>query len=216
MKDFAIDLIIHRIVQNFIKCKERGGNITFLWIPAHTNIKVNIKADKIAKTAMTLNIGLNLQYLYEDIKNLNHHDHRASLKRNWPFFDTSRTSQKYFEYVDYKTERPWFAGYDAPRGYINLITRFRSGHICTGTHFMRMGWNISPQCKCGYEVSSLKHFLRDCVLFKEDTIEFSEFLRRKLGNSAYLLENLDFLIFFPNLEIINEVGKFLTGNGIII
>lgn len=216
MRDCASDGIIHKIAQNIIKCKQQGTNVTLLWIPAHSKIKGNIKVDKIAKTAASLNIGLTIQPLQEDIKKLLFQDYRASLKQEWPYFNTSRTSQKYFEYVDSKTERPWFCGYDAPRDYINLITRLRTGHICTGSHFRKMGWNIPPQCKCGHELSSLKHYIQECELFNEGRLEFLSFLQKILGRSAYLLENLKCLVFFPNLEIITEIGKFLTRRGIII
>lgn len=144
-----------------------------------------------------------------------HKDYEAHLKYNWPFFDTGRAKQKYFEFVDRKTERPWFSGYDAPRSYINLIARLRTGHICTGVHFNRMGWNISPICKCGKEISSIKHYLHNCEIFTQDRGNFYDFLERKLGGSLHFLENLDFLVFFPNLEIIMEICNFFIGKGVI-
>lgn len=143
-------------------------------------------------------------------------DYEAHLKYDWPFFNTNKTRQKNFEYIDMNTERPWFSGYDAARNHINLITRLRTGHICTGTHFAKMGWNISPLCRCRQEISSLKHYLHDCEIFSEGRNQFYSFLSRKLGRTFGLLENLDFLIFYPNLEIITELDNFFTGKGVII
>lgn len=206
MRDFAMDLIFLSV---------RGKSIKLLWIPAHSDMSGNTQADKLAKIALSINIGTKIYPLQEMVKLLQK-DHSAGMKRRWPYFDNARTKQKYFEYVDVNTPRPWFAGYAAPRKYINLITRMRTGHICTGTHFGRMGWNLPTQCKCGFETSSIKHYLQDCVIFNNDRENFQSFLREKLGNSHIFLENLDFLIFFPNLEIIQEIGKFCLGKDIII
>lgn len=216
MRDFAQDPIIHEIARYITLIIKKNFKINFMWIPAHSGITGNEEADKLAKIGLTLNMGIYILPLKEDLDKVIHKDFEAHMKYDWPFFETNRTKQKYFEFIDMKTERPWFSGYEAPRSYINLITRLRTGHICTGHHFIKMGWNISPICKCGQGNSSLKHYLHDCEIFSQDRAKFYEFLMRKLGRSFHLLENLDFLIFFPNLEIIMEIGNFLIGKGVII
>ena len=74
------------------------------------------------------------------------------------------TGSAYFARVDFKNPRPWFRGYRVPRGYINLVTHLRTGHICTGEHFVSMGWDLEAGCGCGAELRSREHLFLNCPL----------------------------------------------------
>ena len=80
-----------------------------------------------------------------------------------PFHGPGLAGSAYFARVGFKKPRPWFRGFRAPRGYINLVTRLRTGHICTGEHFARMGWNLDADCGCGAELRSLQHLFLNCA-----------------------------------------------------
>lgn len=94
-----------------------------------------------------------------------------------------------------KAKRPWFSGIDAPRSYINFITRLRSGHICTKDHYARMGWTLSLGCSCREDFSYL--FSR-----------FSECNPEEFG--------LEASIYSPSLSVVIEVGKFFAKGNIIL
>lgn len=159
--------IVYGIAVISIKLLKAGYELNFVWIPSHRNISGNVEADKQAKTARDFDIGKFTGFSAADNRTIVDEDFKATTKHLWPFFPEARVKQKYFNYVSAKSERPWFHNLDLPRKTICLINRLRSGHVCTGELFQRFGWNIPYLCKCGYETSSLQHYLYDCALFNE-------------------------------------------------
>ena len=59
-------------------------------------------------------------------------DFLAWCLRLWPPPGHGNAGASYFSKVSFKDPRPWFRGIRAPRGFINLVTRLRTGHVCTG------------------------------------------------------------------------------------
>ena len=104
------------------------------------------------------------------------HDFRAWGSRLWPPLGHGGAGSAYFARVGFKSRRPWFRGIRAPRGFINLVTRLRMGHVCTGDHFARMGWNLDADCSCGEEMRSLDHLFLSCPLLSEGRPRFFGYL----------------------------------------
>lgn len=138
LTDSLSDKIIFDIVDEIRTKVMRGGDIRLVWIPSHSQISGNNEADRLAKMSGNFLAGVKSKPNRIDNKKMIDRDFEATKKREWPFFPIERTRQKYFEYINEKTERPWFRGYDLPRSTVNLITRMRTGHVCTGEHFLRM------------------------------------------------------------------------------
>ncbi|XP_051155209.1 uncharacterized protein LOC127277858 [Leptopilina boulardi] len=210
------DKIIFDIVDEIRTKVMRGGDIRLVWIPSHSQISGNNEADRLAKMSGNFLAGVKSKPNRIDIKKMIDRDFEATKKREWPFFPIERTRQKYFEYINEKTERPWFRGYDLPRSTVNLITRMRTGHVCTGEQFLRMNWNISPECKCGAEISSLRHYVFECDLFEEGRDAFRNFVSRKFKSTPMTDTQWDSLIYNPNMQVVTEIGRFLRVEGIII
>lgn len=70
MKNFILDPIIHEIAKLMFSLTQKGKRIKFLWIPAHSGIVGNSQADKLARIASSINIGINIYPLQEDLLNL--------------------------------------------------------------------------------------------------------------------------------------------------
>ena len=73
----------------------------------------------------------------------------------WPYIRSSSGRSEYFNRITFNNPRPWFTGSRIARGYVSLVTRLRSSHICTGSHFIRMGWDLDAGCGCVAELKSL-------------------------------------------------------------
>ena len=117
-------------------------------------------------------------------------------------------------FVSFKTPRPWFSGLNFPRGYISLITRLRSSHVCTGSHFGRMGWDLDVGC--GAALKSLSHLIRECPIFSERRPGFFRFLSERFPDRPPEQVDLDNLIFPLDPEAVGELGRFLCFADMII
>lgn len=208
--------IIHEISQLLISTRHENSNTCIVWIPAHSGIKGNEEADRLAKTALDFQIGRTAVYNKDDIKNLIDNDYRAWIKRDWPFFPEARTQQTYFKYITNKTDRPWFKGFDLPRRAINLVTRLRTGHVCVGEFFLRLGWNISPECRCGFSPGSVKHYITNCPLLSEGRDKFTQFYRGRFRSNNICIPQWNLLLYKPDLESVVEINNLLYHEDIII
>lgn len=217
MKNFEHEPIIFDIARLLIKLiGEDRRAIKITWIPSHEGIELEAVADGLAKMAVEMPMSLSIRPLRIDLKKMMDEDSRTWEKLSWPYFPTVQTRQLYFQNITQKTNRPWFVGLDSNRRTINLITRFRSKHICTADHFERMGWNISPLCLCEEGTRSLSHFFNDCRLLEDKRPKFKKFINSKLGKSNMHMEDWDRLIYYPEPDFVQEIGDFFNMDNLII
>ena len=118
--------------------------------------------------------------------------------------------------VTYKTPRPWFMGVRFPRDYVSLVTRLRSSHICTGSHFIRMGWDLDVRCGCGAVLKSLVHLINEYSIFLEGRPRFFRFLAECFPGRPPAQTDLGDLIFDPDPKAVGELGGFLRSGNLVI
>lgn len=87
------------ILSILFRLEEVGCQTTFLWVPSHSKILGNERADSLARLATKLPFGKKAAFSKEDFINLVNNDYKASIKINWPFFPEAKTSQSYFNYI---------------------------------------------------------------------------------------------------------------------
>lgn len=95
-------------------------------------------------------------------------------------------------------------------------SRLRTGHICVGEHFSKMGWNISPLCKCGEGISSLAHYFNECSLFLSKRPRFRKFIRDRLRKDYFGINDWQDLIFQTDFEFVIEIGEFFAIEDLIV
>ena len=173
-------------------------------------------ADSVARSASNLPFVVHCGVPREDLFLLLERDHQSWCRYLWPFSAPSSSNNRYFDSVPFKTPRPWFSGLNFPRGYISLITRLRSSHVCTGSHFGRMGWDLDVGCGCGAALKSLPHLIRECPIFSERRPRFFRFLSERFPGRPPEQADLDDLILPPDPEAVGGLGRFLCSAEMII
>ena len=216
LSSFRVSPFAYKILHLAALISERGGSVGFAWVPSHAVIVGNELADSVAKSTSGLPFVVHCGVPREDLFLLLERDHQSWCLRLWPFTAPSSSSNRYFDRVSFKTPRPWFSGFRFPRGYISLITRLRSSHVCTGSHFGRMGWDLHVGCGCGAALKSLPHLIRDCPIFSERRPRFFRFLAQRLPGMSPEQVDQDDLNFPPDPEAVGELGRFLCTPEMII
>ena len=185
-------------------------------MPSHAGIVGNELADSVARSASRLPFVVQCGVPREDLFAALARDHYSWFKHLWPYSASSTSRCRYFDGVSFKSPRPWFSGLSFPRSYNYLITRLRSAHVCTGTHFGRMGWDLKVGCDCGAELKSLSHLIQECPIFSERRPRFFRFLSERFPSRPPERVDLGDLVFPPDPEAVRELRRFLCSGDIII
>ena len=162
--DARVPYIVHLVTRLLLLASSRDLRVRLSWVPAHSGIRGNEVADYIAKLAARLPFYVCPALPFGDLLQEVRRDILAWCRLRWPYYGSSTTGSAYFARLDFKSPRLWFRGYRAPRGYINLVTGLRTGHVCTGEHFARMGWDLEAGCSCGEELKNVEHLFLNCPL----------------------------------------------------
>ena len=117
----------------------------------------------------------------------------------------------YFARVGFKNPRPWFRGIKAPGGYINLVTRLR-----TGEHFARIGWDLEADCDCGTELRSRQHLFLNCPFLSEGRPRSFGFLACQFPGLPPDQFDYRELMFDPYPSVVRELGRFFDYGNLII
>ena len=126
-------------------------------------------------------------------------DSDAWIRALRPYVTTGCRLNGYFDGVSLKSRRPWFGDIRAPRYLINLVTRLRSSHVCSGDHFARIGWDLDPGYGCGAEKKTLLHLFNKCPHLTEARPCFFSFIAARFPSISP--EQVDYrdLVFNPDL-----------------
>ena len=116
------------------------NRVTLLWIPEHSELVGNERADELAREAYTAEA----KYTKRWLTNL-----KCRLTKNW-------------------VETPWYGSRSLlhslnDRDSVRLLVGMYTSHCLLNQHRFRMGLTHSPQCdNCEAEIESPFHFLAEC------------------------------------------------------
>ena len=129
------------------------AHTTLQWVPAHTGLPGNERADRLAKEGSRLTQPTS-PATYEETKTLL----RSSSKREWSSLNHG-----------YQAERDPIRTLE--RKNQTLIFRMRTGHCGLRAHLKKIGATATATCQCGQGDQTPAHILQDCPLFEEQRQE---------------------------------------------
>lgn len=149
--------------QKILDLKKSGVSIELVWVPSHTNIPGNDKADALAKAGTLLNNAhrskIDAQNFIPTIK--------ERLWLQWQSEWTQTTiikGQWYAGFQDRFPKTPWFRNFPfLNRKHSSTLIRIRTGHCLTNKHKFRIGVADSPYCECG-AIEDLNHIFFECPI----------------------------------------------------
>lgn len=185
--------LVALIFNNTLDVSKSGHILFFCWVPAHTGILGNEKADMAAKSTMNLN---KVKVILPDIKSC----YNKSLNNAWQNFWDLQTENKYHEFQPKINIHKTFYH---NRKSQTILNRLLLGHT-RYTHAYLLLSEPHPFCPVCHKRITVKHILTECLRFI--------YVRKQLFGNKY--PELKILIgdnihpnFFRYIKAINLFNK---------
>ena len=183
-------------IENILKTCDKimtlyGVKITIQWIPGHSDIKMNDKADGLAKKGSHMQQD-NVQTTYDTAKQIANQNTQEVWYNNWMEDDKGR---QLYQHLPKPNPKDPINNLDR-KDQCNIF-RLRTGHIMLNGHRNRIDPLVPPMCRhCGNHTETVEHHLFHCVNLRN--------LRKNLLPSNPTLENC----LYGNGNQLKKTSKF--------
>ena len=142
---------------------ENGTLITFLWIPGHSNINGNDKADLKAKEALAIQ---NITDIPADFSNIKSSIRRHCLQFWQKTWESDGTTKQLYEIKP--VIKPWRSSSNLKcRKHEKALAKLRIGHTYL-THSFLFEHIERPDCSRCRTPNTIKHILLHCAKYNEE------------------------------------------------
>lgn len=163
--------VIERLSWAIEKSSQICNQINLIWIPGHSNLKINEIADKVAKEAR--NKGTILRWIVpEDIAQEIKRRTRNAMIEEWEKSKYTMTHPNLTK-LDKRTKKK----IGSNRKQDVLLTRIRTKTLPTNGILKKIGLAEKDECTCGREIENLEHILLSCPLYENERNQ----LRKSIG-----------------------------------
>jgi len=204
--------IIRSILQSLDKLQTQRPSLKFRieWVPGHTDIAGNEKADEEAKRAAPEQIeGEEEPPPRHKLKSAQitkiNDDINTAARKAWNSGKMNAQEHRRITRPQrFKTGTQLYGG--LPRKQIANLVRLRTGHCRLNSYLHRHNIIEDPECECGRGAETVKHFLLLCKKYEEPRNE----LRKRVGWRNMRTGNLlgDPKIVMDTLEFVEKTGRF--------
>ena len=149
-------------IENIIQTSDKilrlyGKEITIQWIPGHSDIRMNDRADKLAKTGSHMQQE-NIPTSYETAKQIAKQNSKEIWLNDWT---TDVKGRSLYQFQNKPNPRDAICNLER-RDQCNIF-RLRTGHIMLNGHRNRIDPLVPPMCRhCGYPFETVEHHLLYC------------------------------------------------------
>ena len=192
------------------------------WVPGHSEFAPNEKADEEAKKAaqgdssdakslpkfLRKRLPLSISALRQG--------HMGKLKKCWErrwknsprakllnSIDNTAPSKKYMKLI---------AGLD--RRQTSILFQLRTGHVGLNQHLFRIRKSetpVCPNCQERLAVETVKHYVLECLQYRQERHVLQRKLRRNADSLSFLLNNP--IAVLPLLKFVHATGRFKSHFG---
>lgn len=150
--------------RKLFELREKQFRISLAWLPSHTNILGNDKADQLANIGKTNGRDAEIKCWFTDFIPILKEKFWSLWKGRWKEISCTK-GKNYAEIVTFPYKSIWFRSCkDFPRKRLTTFFRLRSGHCLIPSHLHRIGVNADSLCECG-EIGTLNHIFFECNKF---------------------------------------------------
>lgn len=188
----------------------RGYEVILVWVPSHSGIEGNEKADGLAR-AGAASFGPS-----QHPSDLNDYSSipRTNLMARWQSaWDSGEMGRFCYSIIPGVSLRPWFRRIECESGRNSVVPlgRIISNHVCLGDHLNRVNMVGTPLCIVCNVYESIDHCLFSCSRFQIGRNELLNALANAGISPPFRIR--DFVITCPPL-IRSKIVHFMSVNGI--
>ena len=161
--------------------------IVITWIPGHSEIAGNERADLEAKKAAINQT--DQPFHHRPLKSARARRIKADANRQWAELwkntKTARNFRRMLKRRDVKAGRKFYNSIPS-RNTATTLARLRTGHCGLNYYLHRFNLARTPYCSCGYAKETVEHYLLECRLYYKERKE----LRKKIGPGKLTVDRL--------------------------
>lgn len=197
--------LILKIKEVISQCYYGGSEVVLAWIPSHSGIAGNEKADCIAKQAVSCGDKVPFRICCHDLLSLP----QILLRKKWNSRWRSSSKRTGSTYAKVQPDLPlkvWFSKILLNKLATSVIIRMRLGHCCTHVHLRWLRIRDSSLCECGLDEGSLNHLILSCPRLVRSNL-YAGLIFQKIPLPTHVPSLL-----FPNPAVFRLISNFLSLN----
>lgn len=190
------------------QCCIKNYTVSFAWIPGHSGIFGNAKADSLAKAAVNDGDLVPYKNFCCDLALLP----KFQLLNSWTHIwrSSRQTKGRYYSTIQVDIPpKPWFSNLTFGKAITSTLIRMRLGHACIPLHLARLNLLPSDICECGNDVGDFNHIFFACP--RNDR---SAFISSLLSIKIPFPTSISILLSNINIDVYRILASFIFHNNI--